>query len=463
MVPKKEQITQGILIIILQCNCYGGIMMGIKYFTEEEIEYLSSNIYVESVNEKQITYTIEFKQFFVREYMNGKGPTLIFESVGLYKRILGAKRIEKATSRWMKAYENGTLDVSATLPNRHPVLKAKNITDKELIRRQEAKIKLLELEVELLKKIDLKERGLIGSQRLKSSDIFELIRITIRDNNLKNVVSYLCASAGVSRSGYYNYLSNESKRERREEIDIKVRDDILMAISFRGYKKGSRSIKMLLEDKFGICYNRKRIMRIMRKYNIVCPIRRKKYKYKVTKEHKVCKNYLQREFKQNVPGKVMLTDISYLQYGNAKTAYLSTILDASTNEILSFKVRENMKLDLVISTLNELKDNQFVHFDDGMIHSDQGWHYTNPQFRIRAAEMGLQQSMSRRGNCWDNAPQESFFGHLKDEVDIKHCNTFDELHTLISDYIDYYNNDRYQWNLNKMTPIQYRNYLLNTA
>ena len=438
-------------------------MMGIKYFTEEEIEYLSSNIYVESVNEKQITYTIEFKQFFVREYMNGKGPTLIFESVGLYKRILGAKRIEKATSRWMKAYENGTLDVSATLPNRHPVLKAKNITDKELIRRQEAKIKLLELEVELSKKIDLKERGLIGSQRLKSSDIFELIRITIRDNNLKNVVSYLCASAGVSRSGYYNYLSNESKRERREEIDIKVRDDILMAISFRGYKKGSRSIKMLLEDKFGICYNRKRIMRIMRKYNIVCPIRRKKYKYKVTKEHKVCKNYLQREFKQNVPGKVMLTDISYLQYGNAKTAYLSTILDASTNEILSFKVRENMKLDLVISTLNELKDNQFVHFDDGMIHSDQGWHYTNPQFRIRAAEMGLQQSMSRRGNCWDNAPQESFFGHLKDEVDIKHCNTFDELHTLISDYIDYYNNDRYQWNLNKMTPIQYRNYLLNTA
>lgn len=438
-------------------------MMGIKYFTEEEIEYLSSNIYVESVNEKQITYTIEFKQFFVREYMNGKGPTLIFERVGLYKRILGAKRIEKATSRWMKAYENGTLDVSATLLNRHPVLKAKNITDKELIRRQEAKIKLLELEVELLKKIDLKERGLIGSQRLKSSDIFELIRITIRDNNLKNVVSYLCASAGVSRSGYYNYLSNESKRERREEIDIKVRDDILMAISFRGYKKGSRSIKMLLEDKFGICYNRKRIMRIMRKYNIVCPIRRKKYKYKVTKEHKVCKNYLQREFKQNVPGKVMLTDISYLQYGNAKTAYLSTILDASTNEILSFKVRENMKLDLVISTLNELKDNQFVHFDDGMIHSDQGWHYTNPQFRIRAAEMGLQQSMSRRGNCWDNAPQESFFGHLKDEVDIKHCNTFDELHTLISDYIDYYNNDRYQWNLNKMTPIQYRNYLLNTA
>ena len=68
--------------------------------------------------------------------------------------------------------------------------------------------------------------------------------------------------------------------------------------------------------------------------------------------------------------------------------------------------------------------------------------------------------MSRRGNCWDNAPQESFFGHLRDEVDIKSCNTFEELSDLIADYIDYYNNDRYQWNLNRMTPIQYRNFLL---
>lgn len=134
-------------------------MMGIKYFTEEEIEYLSSNIYVESVNEKQITYTIEFKQFFVREYMNGKGPTLIFESVGLYKRMLGAKRIEKATSRWMKAYENGTLDVSATLPNRHPVLKAKNITDKELIRRQEAKNQAFGTRGRTIKKNRLERKG----------------------------------------------------------------------------------------------------------------------------------------------------------------------------------------------------------------------------------------------------------------------------------------------------------------
>ncbi len=360
----------------------------------------------------------------------------------------------------MKAYENGTLNVAATLNIRYSVQKSKNITDKELIRRQEARIRLLELEVELLKKIDLKERRLVCQKKLNSSDVFELIRMTIQDNNIKNAVTYLCKSAGVSRSGYYNYLSNESNREIREANDIKVRDNILMAMKVRGYKKGSRGIKMLLENKYGICYNRKRILRIMRKYNIVCPVRRKKYKYKVTDEHKICKNHLKREFKQKLPGKVMLTDISYLQYGNSKTAYLSTILDASTNEILSFQVRDNMKLDLVIDTLYKLNNKSFIRFNDGMIHSDQGWHYTNPQFRVRVAEMGLLQSMSRKGNCWDNAPQESFFGHLKDEVDIKRCSTLEELQELISDYIDYYNNDRYQWNLNRMTPVQYRNYLL---
>ena len=68
--------------------------------------------------------------------------------------------------------------------------------------------------------------------------------------------------------------------------------------------------------------------------------------------------------------------------------------------------------------------------------------------------------MSRRGNCWDNAPQESFFGHMKDEIDFQSCNTLEELIDMIDDYINYYNNYRYQWNLKKMTPKQYRDHLL---
>ena len=95
-----------------------------------------------------------------------------------------------------------------------------------------------------------------------------------------------------------------------------------------------------------------------------------------------------------------------------------------------------------------------------IIHSVQGAHYTSYSFIEIVNNAGLRQSMSRRGNCWDNAPQESFFGHMKDEIDYKNCNTFEELQILVDDYIDYYNNFRYQWNLKKLTPIQFRNQLL---
>ena len=135
-----------------------------KFFTEEEIQFLMQNENVISVDERQIIYKNEFKRFFVEQYRAGKGPTLIFESAGLDKKILGSKRIEKATKRWVTAYENGTLGVSATLKPNQIYTNTKGISDKEKIKRQEAKIKLLEAEVELLKKLDEKERPTIKSQ-----------------------------------------------------------------------------------------------------------------------------------------------------------------------------------------------------------------------------------------------------------------------------------------------------------
>ena len=96
------------------------------------------------------------------------------------------------------------------------------------------------------------------------------------------------------------------------------------------------------------------------------------------------------------------------------------------------------------------------------IHSDQGVHYTSPIFQRKIKENGIGQSMSRRANCWGNAPQESFFGHLKDETYIKECEIFEELQKEIDDYINY-NNYRVQWNLKKMTPVKYRNHLLSVA
>ena len=132
---------------------------------------------------------------------------------------------------------------------------------------------------------------------------------------------------------------------------------------------------MILENKFHIIMNRKKIQRIMRKYNITCPIRKANpYKRiaKATKEHRVAPNRLNREFKQNIPGKVMLTDITYMPYGNNKMAYLSTIKDSSTNEILAYNLSNNLAIDIVTETINKLvKLKSFKLHKDAFIHSDQ--------------------------------------------------------------------------------------------
>jgi putative transposase len=293
-----------------------------------------------------------------------------------------------------------------------------------------------------------------------------LIQSVIVKYKLKNRVSYLCTLAGVSRSGYYNYfsLTSQEHRKQRDKQDELVRDSILKAFHFKRRKKGARQIKMTLNGQFKINYNLKRIRRIMKKYDIICPIRKAnpyRRMAKATKEHAVLPNLLNRQFKQNIPGKVLLTDITYLFYGKGRKAYLSTIKDGSTNEILAYNVSDHITLDIATDTLIKLKNNRKVKLaEGGFIHSDQGFHYTNPTFQKIVKNYGLGQSMSRRGNCWDNAPQESFFGHFKDEAYIKPCQTLDELKNEIKKYMIYYNQYRYQWNLKKMTPVQYRNHLL---
>jgi len=274
---------------------------------------------------------------------------------------------------------------------------------------------------------------------------------------------------GISRSGYYNYLSSKSQeaRNKRDSEDIIARDLILKAFNFKGRKKGARQIKMTLEGQFGVVYNLKRIRRIMKKYEIFCPIKKAnpyRRMMKATKEHTVLSNLLNREFKQNIPGKVLLTDITYLFYGNGNKAYLSTIKDGSTNEILAYNLSDRLTLDIATDTVHKLiNDGQFNLSKEAFIHSDQGVHYTSPIFQSLVKSYKLGQSMSRRGNCWDNAPQESFFGHFKDEAYIKQCLTLEELKEEVEEYITYYNNYRYQWGLKKMTPVQYRNHLLKSA
>ncbi len=435
-------------------------------FSEKDVETLSKNPNVLRVSDKSITYSDDFKKYFVEEYLEGKLPRVIFEEAGFDLNIIGQKRFEQATHRWMKSFrKNGIVGLRDTRGENSSHSRVKELSQDEIIKRQDAKIKLLEEQVEMLKKLDKIERSLVNKNRIVSpTKAFSLIHQTVLKYKLKNVTSSFCEMLGVSRSGYYRYLSTENTRNYREKVDVQIKNIILKAFNKHGYKKGSRSIKMLLEQEENIIYSRKRIQRIMRKFDIVCPIRRAKPYRKMMKaniEHSVVPNLLKRQFKQEVPGKVLLTDITYLPYKNSKMAYLSTIKDSSTNEILSYHLSKRMTLDLVTSTIEKLfkKHTSLLH-KDAYIHSDQGSHYTSPVFQHLLKNHNLGQSMSRRGNCWDNAPQESFFGHMKDEIDYKNCSTFSELQNMIDKYMKYYNKYRYQWGLKKLTPVQYRNQLL---
>lgn len=216
---------------------------------------------------------------------------------------------------------------------------------------------------------------------------------------------------------------------------------------------------MRLESDYGITMNHKKIMRIMRKYYLITKIRRKNpYKMimKKTQEHRTFNNLLNRNFKQNIPRKVLCTDITYLYYGHNRKAYLQTIKDIATKEIVSWQLSNNLSMNFVLNSIELLEDVK----TKTLIHSDQGFHYTNPEFIDKVKKLNLTQSMSRKGNCIDNSPMESFFGHLKDDVDCKQAKTFEQLNDMINSYMDYYNNERYQWELKKMTPAQYRDHLL---
>ena len=296
-----------------------------------------------------------------------------------------------------------------------------------------------------------------------SSYKFEVIHNTLKqENNLLNV-TMLCEIAGVSRSGYYRWVNAESVRQEKELQDQADFELILKAYNYRGYNKGARGIYMcMLHWNPPVVMNIKKIRRLMNKYNLFCPIRKANpYRRlaKAIKTNNVAENLLNREFTAHGPRMVLLTDITYIPY-NGVFCYLSTILDAYTKQILSYVLSKSLEVDFVLETVNVLIEKHGVSLQtETLIHSDQGCHYTSCSFIQLVKDQGLRQSMSRRGNCWDNAPQESFFGHMKDEIDLSKCTTFESVKIIINDWIDYYNNERYQWQLAKLSPNEYYEYI----
>ena len=280
---------------------------------------------------------------------------------------------------------------------------------------------------------------------LRTIHKYEIIELLNTQYSLK----ILCKIANVSVSGFYSWKKRVVNNNNKEI------EDLISKIFFEHKGRiGIRRIKMELERKYNQIVNKKKIQRIKQKLGLKTQIRRKRNNYQgYLRSQKWCiaDNILNRQFRQNSANRAYSTDVTYLITKNSRY-YLSVIKDLCTKEIVAYNVSDKHDLALILGTLEQMPKQ-----NDAIMHSDRGGLYTSFQYIQKLKELNLIRSMSRSGNCLDNAPIESFFGHLKDEIEYKKCKTLDEIRAKIDEYMYYYNNNRYQWGLNKMTPLEYKN------
>lgn len=269
----------------------------------------------------------------------------------------------------------------------------------------------------------------------------------------------LCRLAGVSRSGYYAYKRAQPERFKK---DCRALDIIKRYFTKSFEKAGIVTLDMLMR-KDGFIMNHKKIARIKREYGLITKIRRRNPYRDIplkSREHKIVPNLLRRNFYSLQPDEIYSTDMTYLNYGNSEKAYLSATKDLATNEIVSFNLMKTPNVSAFTQEFKKIIDKVPEHKKrDLIIHSDQGFQYTHPDFIKLLQDEGVTQSMSRAGNCLDNAPIESFFGHFKDLIDLRSCRTIEDVEKEIRKKIDYYNIERPQKALNKKPPAEYRGLL----
>lgn len=266
-------------------------------------------------------------------------------------------------------------------------------------------------------------------------------------------ISLLLKLTTVSRAGYYKWKKFNSKHhQNRDQALYQLILDV-----FNESKKtyGVRRIKAALLNKHGLIINHKCIRRIMHKYNLVCVLPKPKFKRR-SQPFGTIENVLNREFSTKKPLQKLCLDITYLRVNqpSPKWVYLCAVKDLYNNEILAYDVSPTQNMRQVFRVLHQLSTVPLA--EDAVLHTDQGFQFTNKYYMKRVADMGLIQSMSRRGNCWDNACIENFFRHLKAEIPhFGTLETFEEVSMTITEYINYYNHQRIQTKYG-MSPVEYR-------
>ena len=263
-------------------------------------------------------------------------------------------------------------------------------------------------------------------------------------------LNILLNQANMARSSFY-YHQKQCKSSDKYQV---IKELIKSIYHKHKGRYGYRRITDELNNK-GIIINHKTVLRLMKLIGLKSIIRVKKYKSYKGEQGKIAPNLLERNFKAEAPNQKWATDITEFNL-LGKKLYLSPIIDLFNQEIISYELTERPVFNQVVVMLKKAF-RKIPNNINLMLHSDQGWQYQMKQYQYLLKEKGINQSMSRKGNCLDNAIIENFFGTLKSELFyIQKFASLEELKHEIKQYINYYNNERIKSNLNKMSPIKYR-------
>ena len=253
-------------------------------------------------------------------------------------------------------------------------------------------------------------------------------------------VSVMCRFFGVSRSGYYDFIHRLETPEKDADLAEKIRKQQRQSYGTYGYRR----MQLALAAK-GIYRNPKTVLRVMKKYNLLSEIRRRRRWVNMGQQLHRYENLLDRQFQSDRPNHKWVTDISYI-HTKQGVLYLSMIRDLYDNSIVAYKTGTEQTINLVLDTIRlAMRKEKKRVAAELQLHSDQGFQYTSQAYFKLTQRYGITPSMSRRGNCYDNAMAENFFSILKTECIYRHKPaTFNEANEMIDRYIHFYNHERIQ-------------------
>ena len=279
----------------------------------------------------------------------------------------------------------------------------------------------------------------------------------IQELRREHDLAMLLEIAQLPKATFYYHRKNQDKQDKYAQ----AKAEITAIFHENKGRYGYRRVTDELHNR-GFNLNHKTVQRLMKELGLICRVRMKKYRSYKGEQGKVADNELNREFRAEKPNQKWVTDVTEFRLFGQKI-YLSPILALCSGDIVTYTISDSPNL-LMVTTMLEQAFQKIPDNTGLLLHSDQGWHYQHKQYRKMLEEKGVKQSMSRKGNCYDNSVMENFFGHLKSELlYLQEFDSVEHFKAELIDYIDYYNNRRIKARLKGLPPALHRQQALSAA